>query len=84
MPPKLPVVELGYSARPFSAPWEPLPCHRRAEVRTVCALSMYRQVYDVCKRTDLHYAPKLSEKTGNRCLLKREDQQPIYSDSAVL
>lgn len=33
------------------------------------------KVYDVCKQTDLHYAPKLSSMTGNRVLLKREDQQ---------
>jgi len=37
------------------------------------------KVYDVCKTTDLHHAPKLSQKTGNRVLLKREDQQPIHS-----
>merc|ERR1719506_3227428 len=37
------------------------------------------KVYDVAKITDLHHAPKLSRKTGNRVLLKREDQQPVYS-----
>lgn len=37
------------------------------------------KVYDVCKTTDLHHAPKLSAKTGNRVLLKREDQQPVNS-----
>merc|ERR1719443_1096737 len=37
------------------------------------------KVYDVCKKTDLHHAPKLSADTGNRVLLKREDQQPVYS-----
>jgi len=37
------------------------------------------KVYDVCKETDLHHAPKLSQKLSNRVLLKREDQQPIYS-----
>jgi threonine dehydratase len=37
------------------------------------------KVYDVCKTTELTYAPKLSQKTGNRVLLKREDQQPVHS-----
>jgi len=37
------------------------------------------KVYDVCKQTEMHHAPKLSELTGNRVLLKREDQQRIYS-----
>eukprot|EP00927_Polykrikos_kofoidii_P081321 TRINITY_DN7857_c0_g3_i1.p1 TRINITY_DN7857_c0_g3~~TRINITY_DN7857_c0_g3_i1.p1 ORF type:complete len:612 (+),score=123.43 TRINITY_DN7857_c0_g3_i1:113-1948(+) len=37
------------------------------------------KVYDVCKQTDLHVAPKLSKVTGNKVLLKREDQQVVYS-----
>lgn len=37
------------------------------------------KVYDVCKRTDLTYAPELSKATGNKVLLKREDQQCVYS-----
>ena len=37
------------------------------------------KVYDVCKQTDLDYAPKLSKSTNNRVLLKREDMQPVYS-----
>lgn len=37
------------------------------------------KVYDVCKRTDLHFAPRLSAKLGNRVFLKREDQQSVYS-----
>jgi len=37
------------------------------------------KVYDVCKQTELHHAPKLSNAIGNRVLLKREDQQKVYS-----
>eukprot|EP00933_Yihiella_yeosuensis_P018166 TRINITY_DN15012_c1_g1_i1.p1 TRINITY_DN15012_c1_g1~~TRINITY_DN15012_c1_g1_i1.p1 ORF type:complete len:614 (-),score=116.17 TRINITY_DN15012_c1_g1_i1:71-1912(-) len=37
------------------------------------------KVYDVCKETDLQFAPKLSARIRNRVLLKREDQQPVYS-----
>lgn len=42
-------------------------------------MTLTAKVYDVCRQTDLHHAPKLSSKTGNRVLLKREDQQPVYS-----
>jgi len=37
------------------------------------------KVYDVARQTDLHHAPRLSQVTNNRVLLKREDQQSIYS-----
>eukprot|EP00913_Durusdinium_trenchii_P033952 g31782.t1 len=37
------------------------------------------KVYDVCKRTDLHFAPGLSKSTGSRVFLKREDQQSVFS-----
>lgn len=37
------------------------------------------KVYDVCRETDLQHAPKLSKRISNRVLLKREDQQPVYS-----
>mmetsp|Transcript_53113 Transcript_53113/g.153235 ORF Transcript_53113/g.153235 Transcript_53113/m.153235 type:complete len:592 (-) Transcript_53113:133-1908(-) len=43
------------------------------------SMTLNAKVYDVCKHTDLHYAPKLSAKTGNKVFLKREDQQPVYS-----
>lgn len=36
-------------------------------------------VYDVCKETDLQYAPRLSAMLGNHIYLKREDQQPVFS-----
>ncbi len=37
------------------------------------------QVYDVAKETPLDEARLLSEKTGNRVWLKREDLQPVFS-----
>lgn len=37
------------------------------------------KVYDVAIETTLAHAPKLSEKTGNKVLLKREDEQPVFS-----
>mmetsp|Transcript_159942 Transcript_159942/g.306975 ORF Transcript_159942/g.306975 Transcript_159942/m.306975 type:complete len:615 (-) Transcript_159942:18-1862(-) len=43
------------------------------------SLILNAKVYDVCKMTSLEHAPKLSQKTGNRVLLKREDLQPVHS-----
>jgi len=37
------------------------------------------RVYDVAVETALDAAPGLSARTGNRVLLKREDQQPVFS-----
>ena len=37
------------------------------------------RVYDVAKKTPLEPAPGLSERLGNRVLLKREDLQPVFS-----
>jgi len=37
------------------------------------------KVYDVAVETPLEAAPTLSARIGNRVLLKREDQQPIFS-----
>ena len=37
------------------------------------------RVYDVSKETRLHDAPLLSARLGNRVLLKREDEQMIFS-----
>ncbi len=36
-------------------------------------------VYNVAIKTSLEYAPLLSNLTGNRVWLKREDQQPVFS-----
>ena len=37
------------------------------------------KVYDVAIESPLELAPTLSARIGNRVLLKREDQQPIFS-----
>ena len=37
------------------------------------------RVYDVAIRTDLGFAPALSERVGNQVWFKREDQQPVFS-----
>ena len=37
------------------------------------------KVYDVAIETSLEVAPALSRRLGNRVLLKREDQQPVFS-----
>ena len=37
------------------------------------------KVYDVAIESPLEFAPTLSRRLGNRVLLKREDQQPVFS-----
>jgi threonine dehydratase len=37
------------------------------------------RVYDVAVETSLELMPTLSQRLGNRVLLKREDQQPVFS-----
>jgi threonine dehydratase len=37
------------------------------------------RVYDVARETPLDFAPRLSARLGNTVLLKREDQQPVFS-----
>ena len=37
------------------------------------------RVYDVAIESPLEIAPNLSERLGNKVLLKREDQQPVFS-----
>lgn len=37
------------------------------------------RVYDISVQTRLHQAETLSERIGNRVLLKREDEQPVFS-----
>ncbi len=41
--------------------------------------SLQARVYDVALESELHVAPKLSERLGHKVLLKREDQQPVFS-----
>src|SRR6185436_1117337 len=37
------------------------------------------RVYEVARETPLDPAPRLSQRIGNRVLLKREDLQPVFS-----
>ncbi|PIE34637.1 MAG: PLP-dependent threonine dehydratase, partial [Gammaproteobacteria bacterium] len=37
------------------------------------------RVYDVSRETRLHPAPHISARIGNSVLLKREDEQPVFS-----
>ena len=37
------------------------------------------RVYDVAQETPLEPARSLSQRLGNRVLLKREDMQPVFS-----
>jgi threonine dehydratase len=37
------------------------------------------KVYDVAIESPLDFAATLSRRIGNRVLLKREDQQPVFS-----
>ena len=37
------------------------------------------RVYDVARETELEVAPALSKRLGNTVLLKREDNQPVFS-----
>jgi threonine dehydratase len=37
------------------------------------------KVYDVARETELHLAPQLTSRLKNKVLLKREDNQPVFS-----
>ncbi len=37
------------------------------------------RVYDVARATELQLAPELTKRLGNQVLLKREDNQPVFS-----
>eukprot|EP00931_Biecheleriopsis_adriatica_P117617 TRINITY_DN93115_c0_g1_i1.p1 TRINITY_DN93115_c0_g1~~TRINITY_DN93115_c0_g1_i1.p1 ORF type:complete len:571 (-),score=116.88 TRINITY_DN93115_c0_g1_i1:220-1932(-) len=78
---RLPCVRLGL----LSGYWPSRVAHRcssdvtRPDAATYINMVLNAKVYDVCKRTELHHAPGLSKATGNKVLLKREDQQSVYS-----
>ena len=40
---------------------------------------LFARVYDVARETELELAPELTRRLGNRVLLKREDNQPVFS-----
>lgn len=46
---------------------------------TMLQLILTSRVYDVARSTPLEDARRLSQRTGNRVLLKREDLQPIFT-----
>ena len=56
----------------------------RSEAKTAATLAYLRQVltarvYEVAQVSALDEAPALSRRTGHTVLLKREDQQPVFS-----
>jgi len=55
------------------------PASRERLLRQYRARIEQARVYDVAVVTALEEAPKLSARLGNRLLLKREDQQSVYS-----
>jgi threonine dehydratase len=50
-----------------------------AAIQEYLQRALRAQVYDVARRTPLDLAPGLSERTGGRLWLKREDLQPTFS-----
>uniref|UniRef100_UPI00286F3E24 pyridoxal-phosphate dependent enzyme n=1 Tax=Paraburkholderia sp. TaxID=1926495 RepID=UPI00286F3E24 len=42
-------------------------------------LTLTARVYDAARETELEPAPNLSARIGNTVLLKREDNQPVFS-----
>jgi hypothetical protein len=53
----------------------------KCRVNSIDYLDLIRraQVYDVADETPLELAANLSERLGNRVLMKREDLQPVFS-----
>ncbi len=60
-------------------PPSPTPLPGTLDGLDVLRLALTSQVYGAATETALSPAPRLSARTGNRVLLKREDQQPIFS-----
>ncbi|WP_425480895.1 threonine ammonia-lyase, biosynthetic [Pseudolysobacter antarcticus] len=63
------------AALPSTAPTR----HTRRMAYDYLTQILTARVYDVAQETALEHAPELSRRTGNRVLLKREDQQPVFS-----
>ena len=63
---------------PLSAPAAPTPAARRIAAAYLQRILTAR-VYDVARETALDPARSLSRRIGNQVLLKREDQQPVFS-----
>jgi threonine dehydratase len=64
-----------------SRPADPAPKVRAVRVKKPDYLQkiLTARVYDVAIETSLERAPRLSSRVGNTVLLKREDQQPVFS-----
>ena len=62
-------------------PGQPRPARRARALTLTDYLQkiLTAKVYDVAVETPLEPAAKLSARTGNRVLLKREDSQPVFS-----
>ena len=62
-------------------PGQPRPARRARALTLIDYLQkiLTAKVYDVAVETPLEPAAKLSARTGNRVLLKREDSQPVFS-----
>jgi len=63
---------------PLSAPAAPTPAARRIAAAYLQRILTAR-VYDVARETALEPARNLSRRIGSTVLLKREDQQPVFS-----
>eukprot|EP00968_Pinguiococcus_pyrenoidosus_P009960 scaffold775_cov274-Pinguiococcus_pyrenoidosus.AAC.2 len=63
----------------FSPEEVPVLLDKSAHAVGYLARILNARVYDVCQETSLHPAPYLSRELGASILLKREDQQPVFS-----
>ncbi len=65
--------------KPVIGAYESYAAHMSKLVEDYIRRILSARVYDVATETRLHDAPVLSERLGNRVLLKREDEQSIFS-----
>ena len=81
---------LGLAARPYHSPplsqrrpcssaLKTLPKPRHPDSSGYLQKILTARVYDVASETALEPARSLSRRLGNHVLLKREDQQPVFS-----
>ncbi len=68
-------------SKPQSAPQKSSPTASQAPLKPIDYLRkiLTAKVYDVARETELDAARQLSAKLGNTVLLKREDNQPVFS-----
>src|SRR4030095_8869799 len=79
-------LRLAPQHRCITFPRPRLSCYARRLLRHCLAMPrdylqkiLTAKVYDVAVESPLELAPVLSRRLGNRVLLKREDQQPVFS-----